>query len=315
MTTPLFDVHAHFLTEEYITAAKAAGHEFPDGMPGWPTWTAENSLALMDECGISRAVLSISSPGVHFGDDAAARTLARQVNEAGAQLRKDHPDRFGHFASLPLPDVVGAIEEARYALDVLGSDGVILESNSQGQYLGNPDFAPLWKELSERRAIVFVHPTSPHCGKELFLGRPRPMFEFLVDTARSVSDLIFSDTLQKFPGIRWIFTHGGGVLPLLADRFELFRQGFPGVQGLDTTTPIPQQLSSLWFDMAGTPFPHQIPALIDVVGSEQLLYGSDSCWTPDAAVRAQVASIDDTAQPKGTTWRALTSKNAKKLFG
>lgn len=315
MTTPLFDVHAHFLIDEYVAAAQAAGHEHPDGMPGWPAWTAENALALMDDCSIDRAVLSISSPGVHFGDDAAARILARQVNEAGAQLRKDHPDRCGHFASLLLPDVEGAIEEARYALDILGSDGVILESNSQGQYLGNPDFEPLWQELSDRGAIVFVHPTSPHCGEELFLGRPRPMFEFLVDTARSVSDLVFSDTLQKFPGIRWIFTHSGGVLPLLADSFELFRQGFPGVKGLDTDTPVPEQLSKLWFDMAGTPFPRQIPVLIDVVGSDRLLYGSDSCWTPDAAVRAQVVSIDDAAQPAGTTWRELTSENAKKLFG
>lgn len=289
MSDPLVDVHAHFLTEEYVKAARAAGNEHPDGMPGWPDWTPSRALDLMDECGIERALLSISSPGVHFGDDRAAVALARGVNEAGAALKRGQPDRFGHFASLPLPDVEGAIAEAKYALDVLGSDGVTIESNSRGVYLGNPALAPLWEELSGRRAVVFVHPTSPHCGAELFLDRPRPMFEFLVDTARTVIDLVLSGTLRTYPGIQWVFTHGGGMLPLPADRLELFRTAFAN----DPQGPtVQEELATLWFDLAGTPFPRQIPTLVDVVGSDRLLYGSDSCWTPDPAVRAQVASVD-----------------------
>lgn len=312
--TPFTDVHAHFLVPEYVAAAREAGIERPDGMPGWPEWTPERSLALMNEVGIGKAYLSISSPGVHFGDDAAARELARLVNERGAELARAHPERFGHFASLPLPDVAGSLAEAEYALDELGADGVAVETNGLGTYLGDDVLAPLWEELNLREAVVFVHPTSPHCDPELFLERPRPMFEFLVDTARTVSDLVLSGTLLRFPKIRWVFTHGGGILPLLADRFEMFRSVFFGETEGES---VAEQLGRLWFDMAGTPFPRQMPALTGLVGTDRILYGSDSCWTPDAGVRAQVASID-AAGPvpgtEGTTWRELTAANARRLL-
>jgi predicted TIM-barrel fold metal-dependent hydrolase len=143
----LIDVHAHFLTESYLAAATATGHRTPDGMPGWPSWSAEAHLGLMDSAGIDRAVLSISSPGVHFGDDTAARELARETNEFAAAVARAHPGRFGHFAALPLPDVDGAVAETRYALDVLGADGVAILSNAHGHYPGDPVLEPLLAEL------------------------------------------------------------------------------------------------------------------------------------------------------------------------
>ena len=281
-------------------------------MPGWPAWSAGEHLRLMDEWGVSRSILSISSPGVHFGDDDAARRLARQVNEAGAATRRAHPDRFGHFASLPLPHVQASLAELAYALDHLGSDGVTLETNTAGIYLGDPRYEPLYAELDRRQAVVFVHPTSPPCAEQIALGRPRPMLEFIFDSTRTVSDLVFGGVFNRHPGIRWVFTHGGGALPLLADRMELFRTVFFGDAGDGPT--VPQQISQLWFDMAGTPFPRQIPAMIDAFGSERLLYGSDYCWTPAAGSALQVASVDAARQPDDDTWRALTTRNATRLF-
>ncbi|WP_410575401.1 amidohydrolase family protein [Amycolatopsis sp. cmx-4-61] len=307
----LVDVHAHFLTPEYVEAAIAAGHGHPDGMPGWPTWDAAAHLELMDRWSIAVSMLSISSPGVHFGDDAAARKLARHVNDTGAEVRRAYPDRFGHFASLPLPDVDGALAELTYAVDELGCDGVTIDTNAGGRYLGDPAFAPLWTELEHRRTPVFVHPTSPPHAEEIALGRPRPMLEFLYDTGRAVSDLIFAGVLRRYPGMRWIFTHGGGVLPLLAGRFELFRTALGG--GSDGPSA-PAQIRELWFDLAGTPFPHQVPAFERAFGTERLLYGSDYCWTPPAAVGAQLATIDAAPQPDGTTWRELTTRNCAQLF-
>ncbi|TCK26847.1 amidohydrolase family protein [Pseudonocardia endophytica] len=307
----LVDVHAHFVTESYVDAARSAGHDHPDGMPGWPDWSPEAHLALMDSCGIAASVLSVSSPGVHFGDDAAARNLAREVNEYGAALRAGRPDRFGHFASLPLPDVDGALAEAAHALGELGSDGVTVETNAGGRYLGHPDHEPLWSELDRRGAAVFVHPTSPPGAEALTSGRPRPMLEFVFDTTRAFTDLALSGTLTRFPRIRWIATHGGGALPLLADRVELFRTAFGDGSG----TPVPEQLAGLWFDTAGTPFPHQVPTLQRTLGVDRLLYGSDFCWTPEPAVRAQVASVDAAPPPgDGRTWRELTTDNARRLL-
>jgi hypothetical protein len=78
--------------------------------------------------------------------------------------------------------------------------------------------------------------------------------------------------------------------------------------------PVPEQIGRLWFDMAGTPFPYQIPALTAAFGSERLLYGSDYCWTPAPGATAQVKSIDAAPHPDGDTWRALTTRNAQRLF-
>lgn len=310
--TALVDVHAHFLTDTYVAAARAAGHIHPAGMPAWPSWSAAEHLRLMDRWGVGRSMLSISAPGIHFGDDTAARSLARHVNDTGAEVRRAHPDRFGHFAALPVPDVDGALAELGYALDELGSDGVAIETNSAGGYLGDRRYEPLYAELDRRRALVFVHPTSPPGAERLALGRPSPMLEFIFDTTRTVSDLAFSGVLVRYPGIRWVFTHGGGALPLLADRMELFRTVFLAA---DADGPsIPEQIGRLWFDMAGTPFPRQVPTLIAAFGSTRLLYGSDYCWTPAAGVEQQISSIDTAEQPDGDTWRALTSRNAHRLL-
>ena len=311
-TGRLVDVHSHFVTEEYVNAARAAGHQHPDGMPGWPDWSADRHLRLMDECGVGRSILSISSPGVHFGDDEAARTLARQVNRAGAAVVAAHPDRFGHFASLPLPDVEGSLAELAHAVDELGSVGVAVQTNAHGIYLGHGRYAPLYEALNRRRAVVFAHPTSPPGAEQVSPGRPRPMLEFIFDSARAVSDLVFSGTLTRYPNIEWVFTHGGGALPLLTDRMEPFYRAFhpertgPGVR---------QQAARLWFDMAGTPFPLQVPTLIEAFGSERLLYGSDYCWTTAIGVARQVAAIDFARQPDGDSWRALTTRNAERLLG
>jgi 6-methylsalicylate decarboxylase len=307
----LIDLHAHFVTDAYVGAARAAGVDYPDGMPGWPSWSADEHLRLMDAWGVERSIMSISSPGTHFGDDAAARVLTRQVNDDGAKIVRDHPGRFGHFASLPLPDVDGALAELARALDDLGSDGVAVESNKEGIYLGDARLVPLYEELNRRRAIIFVHPTSPPCADELALGRPRPMLEFIFDSARTVSDLVFTDTLLRYPDIQWVFTHCGGTLPLLADRMQLFNTALFGGSG----PSVPEQASRLWFDIAGTPFPNQVPALVAAFGSERVLYGSDYCWTPPSAVSAQLASVAAANQPDGGTWRDLTTRNAERLLG
>ncbi|MFF9204578.1 amidohydrolase family protein [Streptomyces sp. NPDC014986] len=312
-STGLIDVHAHFVTDGYVAAARSAGIEHPDGMPGWPTWTADQHLDLMERLGIEKSYLSVSSPGVHFGDDGAARALAREVNAFGARVRTEHPRRFGHFASLPLPDVEGSLAEAAHALDRLGADGVAVKTNHHGLYLGDPRLEPLWEDLGRRGAVVFVHPTSPPHAEVLSPNRPRPMLEFLFDTARAASDLLFRGVLTRHPRIRWVLTHGGGVLPLLADRMELFRTLLGGDTG--DAPGVVEQLGRLWYDMAGTPFPRQIPALDAAFGTERLLYGSDYCWTPADAALAQAGSVDSAAQPSATdTWRDLTTRNARRLF-
>ncbi|WP_043633385.1 amidohydrolase family protein [Nonomuraea candida] len=312
--TGLIDVHAHFVTDSYVGRARAAGHDLPDGVPAWPSWSAGRHLELMGRSGIDRAVLSVSSPGVHFGDDAAARLLAREVNEDGAAIVRDHPSRFGLFASLPLPDVAGSLEEIAYAFDVLHADGVVMESNAHGVYLGDPRLEPVFAELGRRGAVVFLHPTSPVCWRESALGRPRPMIEFIFDTARSVTDLLFAGTLDRHPGLKVIVPHCGGALPVLADRINGFMRLFSPGAG-----PAPDAVALLrrfYYDTAGPAFPRQIPALLSLADPARLLYGSDYCWTPaEAAAEHARAFAAAPAPVEGETWPSLTTANARALLG
>ncbi len=310
---PFVDVHSHFLTPSYVRQASAAGHVHPDGMGQWPAWSAEAHLELMDRHGIQTAVLSLSSPGVHFGDDAAARLLARQVNEDAAGVVAAHPGRFGFFASVPLPDVDGTLEAIAYGIDELDADGVVLMTNAQGKYLGDESLEPVFAELDRRRAVAFLHPTSPVCWEQSSLGRPRPMVEYIFDTARTVTDLVASGMLRRHPNVTVIVPHCGGALPVLADRINEFLMQFLGSQqaGPDAL----EQLRHLYYDLAGPALPRQLPALLQLIPPEQLLFGSDYCWTPAPVADAHIAAVDAAQPPaEGVTWRSLTTANARRLF-
>ncbi|MFF4656241.1 amidohydrolase family protein [Streptomyces sp. NPDC001381] len=242
------DVHAHYITPRLRAAMQAAGHGQPDGMPALPDWSPEAALAAMDRTGIAAALLSVSSPGVHYGDDDDARALARAVNDEGASLVQAHPGRFGLLASLPLPDLPGALAETRHALDDLGADGITLLTSYAGRHLGDPCYEALMAELDRRSAVVLLHPTSPPCWEATGLGRPRPMLEFPFETTRAVTHLVLGGVLERYPGIRFIVPHAGGTLPALADRIAAFAlaSGGPPVDVLGA-------LRGLYYDAPASP--------------------------------------------------------------
>ncbi len=312
---PRIDVHAHFLPAGYRAAAIAAGHEHPDGTPGLPRWDVGFALDMMDTLNIRTAMLSISSPGVHFGDDGAARKLAREVNEEAARAAHDHPGRFGLFAALPLPDVDGAIEEATYALDVLGADGVGVETNHHGIYMGDPRFDPLFAELNRRRAVVFMHPTSPTCPccQTLSLGYPRPMIEFMFETTRAVTNLLLTGTMDRFPDTRLIVPHAGAAMPVLADR----------IAGLSPFLNLPHpvqpdrffaNLRRLYYDLAGFPLPRLAPVLMEIADPAHVLYGSDWPFTPLPIVTQCARDLEGTPVFDDALRRRILHDNALGLF-
>jgi aminocarboxymuconate-semialdehyde decarboxylase len=164
------DVHHHFLPDFFYRATNEGSS--PVGGIAPAPWSKEAMLSYMDDAGTHVAVGSISTPGVHMGDDGAARDLARRVNELGAKLTQERPDRFGAFAALPLPDVDGALRELEHSLDTLKLEGVVLFSNARGVDLGDKRFKPLFDELERRKAVVFVHPTASPDPSAHSLGLP-----------------------------------------------------------------------------------------------------------------------------------------------
>jgi len=316
----LVDLHAHFVPPWYVELAREHGHDTPDGMPAWPSWDAGTHLAFMDQRGIDRALLSLSSPGVALGPGVDAAALSRRVNEHGAELARARPDRFGLLAALPLPDVDAALAELDHALDVLDADGVVLPTHAAGTYLTDPGHEPLWSALARRECVVLLHPTAPVGSQATGLGLPLPMMEFLFDTTRVVLGLALAGTLSRHPGLRLVVPHSGSLVPLLVDRAALFQLAGrlalpPDVR--DRAGPaVPEALGDLWWDLAGTPTATHVGALVERFGTERLVYGSDFCFTPPAAVDLQLGLLDqvwaglDVHEP----WRALTRSNAERLI-
>ena len=266
------DTHQHIVPPRYGAWLHEQGLS-AGGLP-IPDWSLEGALDMMQAARIERAVLSISTPGVHLGDDAQARDMAREVNEFCADLVKQHPQRFGFFATLTLPDVEGAIAEARFALDVLKADGVVLLANAGGTYLGDPAWEPLMDELNQRHAVVFVHPSFlPGPSVE---GIPAYAADFLLDTTRAALSYAKSGALERYPHLKVILSHGGGFLPYAAERVARVCSPDGGnPAGID-------RLQQFYFDVALSSSPYALPALLAFAKPSHILYGSDWPHAPKA---------------------------------
>ncbi|MGJ7512499.1 amidohydrolase family protein [Variovorax sp. GT1P44] len=315
------DVHAHFLPEKYRTSLAAAGQSKPSGMPGIPTWSVDQHVEMMDRNGIEASIISISAPGLHFGDDAAARDLARYVNDEGAKATRSYPRRFGMFASLPLPNIDGSLKELDYAFDVLKADGIVLESNHNGVYLGDRRLDPVFAELNRRSAKVFIHPTNPHCpccqGQDPAslppIGYPFPMIEFMFETTRAVFNLILSGTLARYPNIKIIVPHAGATVPVLADRVA----GLAPALGLPDKLDVPrfyETLRGLYYDLAGFPLPRQLLPLLEIADPKHIMYGSDWPYTPEALVTALAQQLDASPLLTDRLRQDFMRNNALALF-
>lgn len=312
--TKRIDCHAHYLPEDYRRAGYEAFPEGPDGFPGFPEWSPQSALEQMEVTGIDAAVLSVSSPGVHFGDDAAARRLARAVNEDGARTVHDHPGRFGLFASLPLPDIDGSLAEIEHAFDTLHADGVVLLTNARGTYLGDGSLDPVFEELNRRKAVLFMHPTSPFCPvcHGSGLDYPRPMLEFMFENTRAVTNLILSGTLDRFPDVRLIVPHAGSALPVLAERIGSISAALR--PGSGSREMVYGHLRRLYYDLAGFPVPTLLRALKDIADPQRVLYGSDWPFTPTPATRQLADALDATDLIEPDWRRRIYRDNALELL-
>jgi 6-methylsalicylate decarboxylase len=306
------DVHTHYLPPGYADELRKAGLTHPDGMPDYPEWNPQLALRKYDEFGIEKGMLSISSPGVYFGDDAAARLLARKVNDAGAELVIKYQGCFGLFAALPMPDIDGSMEEIAYALDVLHADGIGLKTNVHGIYLGDPRFDPILQELDRRKAVVFIHPTSPSCWQQCALGYPRPLLEFPFDSARAITGLIFSGALERCPHLRIIVSHNGGVIPFLADRISkldnLLKLSQPGAR------EVISYMRGLYYDTAMAGSKYSLSSLVQLTDVSHILFGSDWPWYPEEEVATTNQDLESSTFFTDDERRAIYRENALVLL-
>lgn len=217
------DVHHHFVPPAYVAFAKSHNQSPGLMMKGRTTsdvpWELSIDLEDMDKNGTAASLMSVTTPGFWYGTVAEIRRVTRECNEFGAKLTKDHPGRFGSFAAIHPPDTDGALKEIEYSLDTLKAEGIGLFSNYRDKWLGHESFAPVYQELNRRKAVVFVHPITGACCGNLVPGVADTLVDYGADTTRSIGSLIYSGTTTKYPDIKWIFSHGGGVMPFVIERF------------------------------------------------------------------------------------------------
>ncbi|MDJ0852259.1 MAG: amidohydrolase family protein [Myxococcota bacterium] len=306
------DVHHHILPPEYVASLAGIGVRGAGGVE-FPSWSPEAALAMLDQCGIQAAVTSISSPGVHFGDASFARDLARRCNEASARLVQDHPARFGAFATVPLPDVKGALLEVEHALDTLELDGIVLlASQSDGRYLGDPRFDDLIAELDRRQAVVFVHPTIPKSSEAIPIDVPGFAAEFTFDTSRAILNLIWSGTAERFPNVRWIFSHAGGTAPFLAWRWSLLNL-HPTMQENAPLGAL-HYLGRFFYDTALAANPHALRCLTELVEPARILFGSDYPFAPAPIGKLTAEGLEQYDGFDGSARAAIERDNALALL-
>jgi predicted TIM-barrel fold metal-dependent hydrolase len=279
----------------------------------------------MNQLKIKKSVLSMSSPATHLtpGNDEEGRSVTRRANNYMSKICADHADHFLFFASLPLPDIEGSLAEIDYALDHLGAVGFQILTNSHGIYPGDPRLSRVFDKLSERKTIVFLHPTTCLIQTDNSLnkvsplpGVSAPIMEFMFDSTRSLMSLLTSGTVERCPGITFLACHCGATLPPIMQRIAEFSSmlGSNGISGDE----IKQLLQSrFYFDLAGVPFPDQIHGLLRLVDSSRLLYGSDYPYTPAGLAGSLAQRVDDGLEGlfESETARRILLGNAKDLLG
>ena len=305
------DVHHHILPDFFFRATNE--QDAPVGGIAPAHWSPHGAIGFIDEAEIDIAITSISTPGVHLGDDKAARELARRCNEFAAELIQKHPARFGGFACVPLPDVDGSLRELAYALDVLKLDGVVLFSNARGIYLGDSRFATFFEELQRRAAVVFIHPTVSPDAASHQLGLPDTLLDFPVDTSRAVAKLHYSNTFARTPAVKYIVAHAGGTIPYLATRFGVVDE-MGVIDGAEERGPTAATLRRLYWDTAISWKDPILQMLRAVVDMDHVLYGTDYPYLRrDLAVRSRV-ELQSTSALAAAERAGVLGTNALRLF-
>jgi predicted TIM-barrel fold metal-dependent hydrolase len=293
------DVHYHGNSPGFIAAIKAHN----TGQTALMNWTPAKALEDMDRDGVAAVIMSTSEPGVHFGDAAAARALARECNEYFARLVSDRPTRFGMFATLPLPDVDGALREIDYAFGTLKADGACFMSSYAGKYLGDPAFAPVMDELNRRKAVCYTHPFRGGMINMLPEGRALGI-TLSTETTLTIQSILYTNTATRCPDIRFIWSHGGGTAPYITSRLGA-AVGPDGKPNANLAA-----LQKFYYDTAQAFNPYTLATLTRVVPMSHILFGTDYPFAQASTVAKGLADFGF----KPADLRALERDNALELF-
>jgi 6-methylsalicylate decarboxylase len=298
------DIHHHFAPPAWVTEVRGR----PLLQPANTAWTPEQSIEDLDRAGSAAAVISITNPGLWFGDNQATNRVARACNEYGARLVQQYPTRFGLFAAMPLPDIDATLKEIAFAYDVLKVDGIGLSTSYGDTWLGNAAFAPVMAELNRRKAVVHVHPTAANCCRNLAYGTAPGSIEYGTDTTRAIIGVTFNGDSTRYPDIRFIWSHAGGTMPFLAGRID------GGSRSAKDRMPagFMAEAKKFYYDTAGAANRGAIASLLELVSASQIVFGTD--FPPGGTNAAVAKAVAELGFFKEDALRAIERENAARLL-
>lgn len=302
------DTHHHVIPSDYRKALRRAGIDEPGGR-ALPDWSADAALQTMADLDVCMAIVSVSTPGTTFlpqATDAAA--LARDVNDYTADLVASQPDRFGFFATVPMPHVDAAVAETARALDDLNADGVVLLANNAGIYLGLDGQNDLFAALDARSAVVFIHPAE--LPGPTVPGVAPFATDFLLDTTRAAYLLVRNGIRRKYPNIRFILSHAGGFVPYASHRMAVAIMADTGASPADSL----DDFSGFYFDTALSSSAAALPTLLAFAKPGHITFGSDWPFAPVTAGKLFAAGLETYAGMDARTRDAIARTNALALF-
>jgi predicted TIM-barrel fold metal-dependent hydrolase len=288
---PIIDIHHHAIFQSHKANLKL------------PQWSIESDQEAMERMGISGTLLSLPISG--------AVDVVRKLNTSLADICIINPKQYGMLASLPMRDIDGALLEIDFAINQLNADGFILPTNYQGTYLGSESLLPILEELNKHNAAILVHPTLPAGDNLPTFERDVSVYEYPLETTRSVMDMIYKNRLTQFPNIKWIISHAGGTIPYLAYRLSIASEW----QGItQSKEDIINSLQTLYFDLALSTSPSVFSALQHLVSSDHLLFGTDFPLRYEEYATRSIKEINDYQNFTDIDKSFIFSNTAKSLF-
>ncbi|MCV7228329.1 amidohydrolase family protein [Mycolicibacterium komossense] len=302
------DTHHHLIPPDYRKALQRAGIDDAGGR-ALPDWSPEGSLQTMADLDVSTAILSVSTPGTTFLPDTAdAAALARDLNDYTASLVTGDPDRFGFFATIPMPHIQESVAEVVRSLDELHADGVVLLANNAGTYLGQDGQDDLFAALDARSAVVFIHPAD--LPGPVVPGVLPFAADFLLDTTRAAYLLVRNGIRRKYPNIHFILSHAGGFVPYASHRMAVAIMGDTGRSAADSL----DDFASFYFDTALSSSYAALPTLLAFAKPGHVTFGSDWPFAPIAASKLFAAGLETYIGMDTQTRIDVERANALRLF-
>ncbi len=318
------DLHHHLVPTFYVKSLAEKGITELSGIP-IPTYNPEECLKDMDKVGIDKAILSIPASGLHIKNNGFFTGLARETNEFLAKMKQEYPTRFGALASMPLPNIDASFAELDFAMDELHLDGVVLLTNTDGLYLGDPELEEFFAELNRRKAVVFVHPDDPPFADMKKPDVPVVHIEWPFDTTRAVANMVYTGALDRYQKIRFILPHGGGAVPYLAwrisileyrqrDKVKMLRSLYDLIlrkQGPATGLKL---LKNMYYDTTAVTTPSSLRTLKELLDPSHIVLGTDLGAAPRLMASLVLSDLKGSDVFDEEDLRAIARKGALELF-